>query len=59
MLGDFDFSVIEASLPFIKTGLAYSAQLTLIAMTGGIVLGTLLALARLSSMRPLAMVATW
>jgi glutamate/aspartate transport system permease protein len=59
MLNNFDFSVIAPSLPFIWTGLLFTAQLTLIAMTGGVVLGTLLALARLSSIGPLAMAATW
>jgi glutamate/aspartate transport system permease protein len=59
MLSSFDFSVIAPSLPFIWTGLKFTVQLTLIAMSGGIVFGTLLALARLSSMAPLAMAATW
>lgn len=59
MLGNFDFSVITASLPFIQTGLLFSLKLTVIAMSGGIVLGTLLAMARLSSIRPLALAATW
>jgi glutamate/aspartate transport system permease protein len=58
-MNDFDFSVIGASLPFIRDGLLFSLKLTLIAMTGGIVLGTLLAMARLSSIRPLAVAATW
>ena len=58
-MNDFDFSVIAASLPFIRDGLLFSLKLTLIAMTGGIILGTLLAMARLSSIRPLAMAATW
>ena len=57
MFGNLDFSVIGPSLPFIWTGLLFTAKLTLIAMTGGVVVGTLLALARLSSMAPLAMLA--
>ena len=57
MLSDFDFSVLSDSLPFLWAGLQFTIQLTLVAMTGGIVLGTLLALARLSSMKPLAMAA--
>jgi glutamate/aspartate transport system permease protein len=57
MFGNLDFSVIGPSLPFIWTGLQFTARLTLIAMTGGVVIGTLLALARLSSMAPLAMFA--
>ena len=59
MFSAFDFSVITASLPFIQTGLLFSLKLTIIAMSGGIVLGTLLAMARLSSIGPLAMAATW
>ncbi|MDP1525976.1 MAG: amino acid ABC transporter permease [Rhodocyclaceae bacterium] len=54
-----DLSVIGPSLPFIWTGLLFTVKLTLIAMTGGIILGTLLALARLSPIAPLAMAATW
>ena len=54
MLDNLDLSVIAPSLPFIWTGLLFTAKLTLIAMTGGIVIGTLLALARLSSQGPLA-----
>lgn len=56
---NFDLSVIAPSLPFIWTGLLFTIKLTLIAMSGGIVLGTLLALARLSSFGPLALAATW
>jgi glutamate/aspartate transport system permease protein len=57
VLGNLDLSVIGPSLPFIWTGLQFTVKLTLIAMSGGIVIGTLLALARLSSMAPLAMFA--
>jgi glutamate/aspartate transport system permease protein len=59
MWSQFDWSVIPASLPFLWTGLKFTANLTFIAMAGGILFGTLLALARLSSIGPLAMVATW
>jgi glutamate/aspartate transport system permease protein len=59
MWSQFDWSVIPASLPFLWTGLKFTAHLTFIAMAGGILFGTLLALARLSSIGPLAMVATW
>jgi len=58
MLGNFDWSVIPASLPYLWQGLAYSLQLTLVAMTGGIILGTVLALFRLSGGPLLATVAT-
>ncbi len=57
MLGNLDLSVIGPSLPFIWTGLQFTVKLTLIAMSGGIVIGTLLALARLSPAGPLAMFA--
>jgi glutamate/aspartate transport system permease protein len=59
MLAGFDFSVIPASLPFLWEGLKFTVRLTLIAMTGGVVIGTLLALARLSGIAPLAVAATW
>ncbi|MCX8017518.1 MAG: amino acid ABC transporter permease [Rhodocyclaceae bacterium] len=58
-LSQFDLSVIGPSLPFLWAGLQFTVKLTLIAMTGGILLGTLLALARLSSLRPLALAASW
>jgi len=58
MFGSFDFSVIPASLPFIWEGFLFSGTLTLVAMLGGVVLGTLLALARLNGGPALAAVAT-
>jgi len=58
-MGDFDFSVLSDSLPFLWTGLQFTLKLTITAMLGGIFLGTLLALARLSSIAPLAKAATW
>jgi glutamate/aspartate transport system permease protein len=58
MFSQFDFNVIERSWYYLFfTGMAFTLQLTLLAMSGGIVLGTLLALARLSSLRVLSMVA--
>jgi glutamate/aspartate transport system permease protein len=54
MLDNLDFSVVTASWPYLWVGLQFTIQLTLIAMAGGIVLGTLLALARLSSFKLLA-----
>jgi glutamate/aspartate transport system permease protein len=59
MLAGFDWSVIPASLPFLWEGLKFTVRLTVIAMTGGIVFGTLLAMARLSGMAPLAVAAAW
>ncbi len=58
MFSPFDFNVIERRWHYLFfTGMAFNLQLTLLAMSGGIVLGTLLALARLSSFRALSMVA--
>ena len=57
-MGQFDYTVLKPSLPFLWTGLKFSVTLTLIAMSGGIVIGTLLALARLSSLKPLYVGAT-
>jgi len=54
----FDFDVIERSLPYLfKEGMVFTVTLTLIAMAGGIVFGTLLAMMRLSSFRPLSLLA--
>jgi glutamate/aspartate transport system permease protein len=47
-MGDFDFQVIINSLPFLWQGLQLSLFLTFLAVLGGIVFGTLLALMRLS-----------
>ncbi len=59
MHGDFDFSVLVDSLPFLWTGLQFTLKLTIVAMLGGIALGTLLALARLSPIAALASAASW
>jgi glutamate/aspartate transport system permease protein len=59
MHGDFDFSVLVDSLPFLWTGLQFTLKLTLVAMLGGIALGTLLALARLSPIAALSRTASW
>lgn len=56
-MGDFDFGVIIQSLPFLWEGLQLSLLLTFLAIIGGLVLGTLLALARLSGIVPLALFA--
>jgi len=50
MFAGFDFDVIERSLPFLfKEGMTFTLTLTALAMTGGIVFGTPLAMMRLSS----------
>ena len=56
-MSDFDFSVIIQSLPFLGKGLMLSLWLTFLSIVGGIVLGTLLALARLSGFMPLSLTA--
>ena len=54
----FDFEVIERSLGYLfRDGMTFTVTLTLMAMTGGIIFGTLLAMMRLSSLRPVAMLA--
>jgi glutamate/aspartate transport system permease protein len=54
----FDFDVIERSLGYLfRDGMVFTLTLTGLAMTGGIVFGTLLAMMRLSSFRPLAAIA--
>jgi len=54
---DFDTSVITGSLPYLWKGMQYTIQLTAIAALGGLFFGTLLALARLSPIKPLSMIA--
>ena len=54
----FDFDVIERSLPYLfKEGMVFTVTLTLLAMTGGVVFGTLLAMMRLSSIRAVSALA--
>ena len=55
-MGDFDFNVIERSWVYLfQTGMAFTIQLTLMAMVGGIVLGTGLAMMRLSRFKVLTL----
>jgi len=56
---DFGFLTWQVVSSFILKGLIFSVQLTLVAMIGGIALGTLLALMRLSGKRPLVLVAAF
>jgi len=54
----FDFDVIQRSLVYLfRDGMTFTVTLTLLAMTGGIIFGTLLAMMRLSSFKPLSMLA--
>jgi glutamate/aspartate transport system permease protein len=58
MLGQFDFNVIERSIGYLfREGMTFTLTLTALAVSGGIVFGTLLAMMRLSSFKPLAAVA--
>ncbi len=53
-MDQFDFSSIPGALPFLLEGLRISAEITVTAIVVGIVWGTLLAMMRLSSVKPLA-----
>ena len=57
-MSDLDFDVIVRTWPYLFKGLQYNLQLTATAALGGIALGTLLAMARLSSFKPLALFAS-
>ena len=55
---NFDFDVIRRSLGYLfMDGMTFTVTLTLLAMAGGIVFGTLLAMMRLSAFKPLSMIA--
>lgn len=56
-MGEFDLEVIWRSLPYLGSGMVYSLSLTGLAMVAGIGGGTMLAIARLSSFKPLAWLA--
>src|SRR5213076_3555222 len=54
----FDFDVIQRSWVYLfREGMSFTLTLTALAMAGGIVFGTLLAMMRLSSMRPVSLLA--
>jgi glutamate/aspartate transport system permease protein len=54
---DLDFSIIGRTLPYLWKGLEYTLQLTVVAAIGGVIWGTLLAMARLSSYKALSLAA--
>ncbi|HUG56817.1 MAG TPA: ABC transporter permease subunit [Candidimonas sp.] len=57
-MNGFDFDIIERSWVYLfQQGMVFTLQLTLFSALGGLVLGTLLAMCRLSSIKPLAAVA--
>jgi len=50
MFSNYDFDVIQRALPYLfRDGMTFTLTLTLLAMSGGIVFGTVLAMMRLSS----------
>ena len=51
MIKNFDFDAIISSIPFLWKGLQVSFYLTFLALVGGIVFGTLLALMRISNFK--------
>jgi glutamate/aspartate transport system permease protein len=58
MFAGYDFEVIRNNLPYLfREGMTFTLTLTAIAATGGIIFGTLLAMMRLSSFKPLSMLA--
>jgi glutamate/aspartate transport system permease protein len=58
MFEGYDFDVIQRSLPYLfREGMVFTLTLTALAMTGGIVFGTLLAMMRLSAFKPLSALA--
>ena len=58
MFAGYDFDVIERSLGYLfREGMVFTLTLTALAMTGGIIFGTLLAMMRLSAFKPLSALA--
>ena len=54
----FDWGVIQRSLPYLfLEGMRFTVTLTVLAMAGGIIFGTLLAMMRLSSFKPVSWLA--
>src|ERR1044072_4369766 len=58
MFAGYDFDVIQRSIGYLfAEGMTFTLTLTVLAMTGGIIFGTLLAMMRLSSFGPLSWLA--
>ena len=58
MFSGYDFDVIQRSVGYLfREGMTFTVTLTLLAMTGGIIFGTLLAMMRLSGLKVLGLVA--
>ena len=56
-MGEFDWSSIPGALPILGQGMLITLEIAALAIAVGLVWGTLLALARLSGLRPLAWLA--
>jgi len=57
-MSGFDFDVIQRSWVYLfREGMTFTLTLTALAMTGGIIFGTLLAMMRLSSVRAVSLLA--
>ncbi|HEX6635944.1 MAG TPA: ABC transporter permease subunit [Usitatibacter sp.] len=57
-MGGFDWAEITTNLPYLfKVGMVFTLKLTVLAMAGGILFGTLLAMMRLSHLRVLSALA--
>ena len=58
MFAGYDFDVIQRSLGYLfREGMVFTLTLTALAMTGGIIFGTLLAMMRLSSIKAVSAIA--
>jgi glutamate/aspartate transport system permease protein len=55
--GGFDFHIIFHSIPFLAKGMVLTLELTFLGIVGGLLFGTLLALARLAPFKPLSIIA--
>ncbi len=55
---NLDFAVLRDSLPYLWKGMQYTLQLTIVSAIGGLFFGTLLAMARLSSIKWLSLAAS-
>jgi glutamate/aspartate transport system permease protein len=54
----FDWGVIQRSIPYLfREGMTFTITLTLLAMTGGVIFGTVLAMMRLSKFKAISLVA--
>ena len=57
-MGGFDWDVIQRSAGYLfREGMRFTVTLTLLAMAGGVIFGTVLAMMRLSSFKPVSWVA--